>query len=155
VLVKHPAILGFWHSSGITLRIYIQMTLGISSFSCHCKHKSNDFFLALQRMLREHLILKFGRRRLWTNFKVLYLRSPGRTEENPRNLNQDSMSPGPRLEPWTSRMRSRSVYQSTKTFGWALDKGYRSRRRKWPNERLHIFYSNSDIVRVIKSRYMI
>jgi hypothetical protein len=96
----------------------------------------------------------FGRKRLWPNFKVLYLRSPGGTEENHKNLYQDSMSPGPRLEPWTSRIRSRSVNHSTKTFGWALDKRYKSRSRKLQNERLHNVCCKYDIVRMIKSRNM-
>jgi hypothetical protein len=34
-----------------------------------------------------------------------------------KNLNQDSRSPGARFEPWTSRIRRRSVNKSTTTFG--------------------------------------
>jgi hypothetical protein len=42
---------------------------------------------------------QFGRKRLWPNFKVLSRHSPGGTEENHENLNQDSRgrepNPGP------------------------------------------------------------
>jgi hypothetical protein len=47
----------------------------------------------------------FGRKRLWPNFKELSWNSSGGTEKNHKNLNQDnqdSRSPGPRLEPETS-----------------------------------------------------
>jgi hypothetical protein len=50
-----------------------------------------------------------GRKRSWPNFKVLSRHSPGGTEENHKNLNQDSRSPEPRIEPGTSGIRSRSV----------------------------------------------
>jgi hypothetical protein len=43
----------------------------------------------------------FGSKRLWPNFKVLSQHLTG-TEENHKNLNQDSRSPGPRIERGTS-----------------------------------------------------
>jgi hypothetical protein len=53
-------------------------------------------------------------------FKLLFRKSPGGTEENHENLNQDSRSPGPRIETGTFRIRSRSVNHSTTTFGSAV-----------------------------------
>jgi hypothetical protein len=38
-----------------------------------------------------------GKKRSWTNFKVLSRYSPGGTEESNETLNQDSRSPGPRI----------------------------------------------------------
>jgi hypothetical protein len=55
----------------------------------------------------------FGRKRSWPNIKVIPRHSPGGTEGNHENLNQDSRSPGPRIEPGTFRIRSRSVNRST------------------------------------------
>jgi hypothetical protein len=59
----------------------------------------------------------FGRKRSRPNFKVLSRHSPRGTEENTKILNQDSRSPGPRIEPGTIRIRSRNVNYSTTTFG--------------------------------------
>jgi hypothetical protein len=39
----------------------------------------------------------FGRKRLWPDFEVLSWHSCGGTEENYKNLNRDSLSPGPRF----------------------------------------------------------
>jgi hypothetical protein len=58
----------------------------------------------------------FSRKRSWSNYKVLFRHSPGETEENHENLNHDSRSPGPIIEPGTSRIRSRSVNRSTTMF---------------------------------------
>jgi hypothetical protein len=55
-------------------------------------------------------------KRPWPNFKVLSRDSPGGTEENHGNLNQNSRSPGPRIEAEISRIRSRSVNHSATTF---------------------------------------
>jgi hypothetical protein len=55
--------------------------------------------------------------RIWWSGRGLILilsrHSLGGTEENHEKLNQDSRSPGPRYEPGTSRVRSRSVNYST------------------------------------------
>jgi hypothetical protein len=59
----------------------------------------------------------FGRKRSRPAFKVLSRHSPGGTEENHETLNRDSRLPGPRYEPRTSRIESRSVNHSTTTFG--------------------------------------
>jgi hypothetical protein len=59
---------------------------------------------------------RLGRKRSWPNFKVLSWNSPGGTEENHRNLNLDSRSTGPRFEPRTLWIRSRSINHSTVTF---------------------------------------
>jgi hypothetical protein len=61
----------------------------------------------------------FGRKGPWPNFKVL---SPGGPEEKYENLSQDSRLPGPRSEPGTSRIRSRSVNHSTTMFCYILVK---------------------------------
>jgi hypothetical protein len=53
-------------------------------------------------------------------FKVLSQHSPRGTEENDEKLNQDSRSSGPRIEPGSSRIRSRSVNHSTTMFGASL-----------------------------------
>jgi hypothetical protein len=42
---------------------------------------------------------RFGRKRLWSNFKVLSQHLPGGTEANHENFNQESLSPVPRFEP--------------------------------------------------------
>jgi hypothetical protein len=44
----------------------------------------------------------FGRKRSWPNCKVLSRHSPGGNEKNNENLNHDSRSLGPRIEPRTS-----------------------------------------------------
>jgi hypothetical protein len=59
----------------------------------------------------------FGRKWSWPNFKVLTRHSPEGTEKTMKDLNQDSRSPGMRIEPGTSQIRSRSVNHSTTTFG--------------------------------------
>jgi hypothetical protein len=41
----------------------------------------------------------FGIKRSWPNFKVLSRLSPGGTEENNENLNQDNRSTGQRIGP--------------------------------------------------------
>jgi hypothetical protein len=64
----------------------------------------------------------FGRKRLWPNFKVLSRHSPEGTEENHENLNQNSQLLGPRFEPKTSGIRSRTVNHSTLTFGRSMCK---------------------------------
>jgi hypothetical protein len=65
----------------------------------------------------------FGRNWLWPNLKVLSWHSPGGTEESHINVDQDSRSLEPRIEPGTSRLQSRSVNHSTTMFGgfsWSL-----------------------------------
>jgi hypothetical protein len=59
----------------------------------------------------------FGTKRSWPNFKVLSRHSRGETEENQGNLNQDSRSPGPRIDPGTPEYENKSVNHSTTTFG--------------------------------------
>jgi hypothetical protein len=49
----------------------------------------------------------YGRKRSWPNFKVLSRHSPRGTKENHEKFNQDSRSPEPRIEPGTSRIRSK------------------------------------------------
>jgi hypothetical protein len=44
----------------------------------------------------------FGRKQSWPNFNVLSWHSPGGTDKTTTNLNQDSRSPGPIIEPRTS-----------------------------------------------------
>jgi hypothetical protein len=61
----------------------------------------------------------FGRKRSWPNFKVVSRHWPGETEKN-HEFNQDSRSPGQRIETGTSRIRSKSVNRSTTTFGKSL-----------------------------------
>jgi hypothetical protein len=63
-----------------------------------------------------------GSGRGWPNFKVLSLYLPGGTEEN-HNKPQDSQSQGPRIEPGTSRIRSKSVNHSTVTFSGCFEDG--------------------------------
>jgi hypothetical protein len=58
----------------------------------------------------------FSRKRSWPSLKVLSQHKPGETEANHENLNQDILSPGPRFELRTFRIRSRSVNDSTTTF---------------------------------------
>jgi hypothetical protein len=58
----------------------------------------------------------FSRKRSWPSFKVLSQHQPGETEANHENLNQDILSPGPKFELRTSRIRSRTVNDSTTTF---------------------------------------
>jgi hypothetical protein len=58
--------------------------------------------------------------RSWRNFKVLTRHLPGGTEKNHENLNQDSLSPGPLIEPRTSWIQSRRVNHSNTTFGLGL-----------------------------------
>jgi hypothetical protein len=60
---------------------------------------------------------EFGRKQSWHNFKTLSQHLLGGTEENHKNLTEDSRLPGPRFEPGTSGKRSRSVTHSTTTFG--------------------------------------
>jgi hypothetical protein len=62
----------------------------------------------------------FGRNWLWPNLKVLSWYSPGGTVESHINLDQDSRSPEPRIEPGTTRIQSRSVNHSTTMFGGFL-----------------------------------
>jgi hypothetical protein len=56
------------------------------------------------------------RNQSWPNFKVLFQNLPGGSEENHENLNQDSRSLGPRIEPGTLQLQSRSFNYSTTTF---------------------------------------
>jgi hypothetical protein len=62
----------------------------------------------------------FGGTRSWPNFNVLPLHSPGETEENHKDLNQNSPSLGSRFEAGTSRIRVRSDNHWTTTFGEGL-----------------------------------
>lgn len=50
---------------------------------------------------------RFDRKWLWLNCKVLSWNSPADIEKNHENPNQDSRSPGPRIETGTSRSRPR------------------------------------------------
>jgi hypothetical protein len=43
-------------------------------------------------------------------FLSKFRHSPGGTEENDKNLNQDSRSPGPSFEPETSRIQSSMIH---------------------------------------------
>jgi hypothetical protein len=54
----------------------------------------------------------FGRKRSWHNFKMLSRNSPGGTEE----ITENAQSGSPRIEPGTSRIRSRNAKHSTTTF---------------------------------------
>jgi hypothetical protein len=64
---------------------------------------------------------RFYRKQSWPNFKALSWHSLGGTEEKTaKNLNQYRRSSGPRIEPWTFRIR-RSVNHSTTTFGITVD----------------------------------
>jgi hypothetical protein len=56
----------------------------------------------------------FGSKRSWPYLKVLSRNSLGGTEKN--HNPRDSRSPGPRFEPWISRMLNRSVNHSTTKF---------------------------------------
>jgi hypothetical protein len=67
---------------------------------------------------------EFCRKRSWLNFKVLYRHFPGQTDENHKNLNQDSRSPGSRFEPGISGIRNGSVNHSTTTFGMKTNGNY-------------------------------
>jgi hypothetical protein len=62
----------------------------------------------------------FGRKLSWPYFNVLSRHSPGGTEKTTTNLNQDSWLSGPKFEPGTFRIRSRSVNRSAKMFGLVL-----------------------------------
>jgi hypothetical protein len=59
----------------------------------------------------------FGRKQLWSNFKVLSWHSPGGTEKNHEKPQSGEPVSGPRFEPRTSKIRSRSVNHSTTTLG--------------------------------------
>jgi hypothetical protein len=58
----------------------------------------------------------FGRKRSWPNL-IYYtgIRLEG-VRKTTKKLKQDSWSPGPKFEPETSRIRSRSVNNSAMTF---------------------------------------
>jgi hypothetical protein len=82
---------------------------------------------------------RFGRMRLWSNFKAVSRNSPGGTEENHENFNQDSLSQEQRIEPETSRIGSMSVNHSTTKFGFMV------------NILLHLIYrSISHFITIIK-----
>jgi hypothetical protein len=53
-------------------------------------------------------------------------------QKTTKNLNQDRGSPGPRIEPGTSRIRSRSVNHSTTTFGVWRGKICKKYKQFWP-----------------------
>jgi hypothetical protein len=59
----------------------------------------------------------FRRKRSWPNCKVLFRHSPGGTEENHKKPEPESQIAGPRIEPGTFRIRSRSVNHSIATLG--------------------------------------
>jgi hypothetical protein len=65
----------------------------------------------------------FGRKRSWPNFNYyLVIRLEG-LNKTTKKTNQDSRSSGPRFDPRTSRIESRSFNHSTTTFGnmgWSL-----------------------------------
>jgi hypothetical protein len=58
---------------------------------------------------------RFGRKRLWHVLRYYHSIQPEVLRKT-TNLNQNSRSPGPRIEPGTSQIRSRSVDHSTTTF---------------------------------------
>jgi hypothetical protein len=62
----------------------------------------------------------FCRKRSWPNLRYYSAIRVKGLRKSTKNLNQNSRSPGPRIEPGTSRIRSISVNHSTTTFGDAL-----------------------------------
>jgi hypothetical protein len=62
----------------------------------------------------------FGGKRSWPNFKVLSWHFPRGTEENQEKPQSDSWPLGPRFEPDTSQIQSRSVNHLTMMLGKIL-----------------------------------
>jgi hypothetical protein len=59
----------------------------------------------------------FGRKRWWLNLKVLFRYVPGGAKKNHEKPQSGYPVSGPRFEPVNSQIRSRSVNNSTTTFG--------------------------------------
>jgi hypothetical protein len=82
---------------------------------------SDQFQVPVDLPRRKQLVMVnwkgFGRKLSWPNFWYYPVIRLDGLRKTTKNLNQDSLPPGPRFEPGTSRIRSRSVNHSTTTFG--------------------------------------